>query len=468
MSKQALLFTSITLSASLAMGQTNEVPPKTEPVKQDLLAQALDIALEVDDDWTQPKLVREVANQYTSKGQSDRAFAAVERIEGNGRKARAYLETSDACHESHPEVASELLGRATKLTQQVEDGDTRATLYSFIGSNYFNIDLRYEAIETLTHAAESAETVSDDFKSCQHMSRIAACYARAGQTNEFEKVQNRCLEMAASMDESFSKVMVLSSVAKNYATLGQEERYEAIIRNIQGPEQQGAAWNLVTLQLADNGYLNRALQTSERITLPSSKNFALSRIAYQEAKQGNWEQALELADRIETPKEKARALTELAILSAEKKVGEQAIALLDDALLITENIKDTNERDNVLYLIINALNSTKQADRAAVITVRLENTSYYQHALANIAISHAQAGSFKKAFNTVEQLDHPMMKARALLGIAEAQTADPASATATLELALKENEKVEQTAFQVTMLVKADKILSSQQPTQEE
>ncbi|MDF7798862.1 hypothetical protein P4C99_05280 [Pontiellaceae bacterium B1224] len=455
-----LIIASVTLLAACAFSQINAVSAKSI-AERNLLAEALGLTLNVNDDWQQPKLVGEIASRYVLKGKKTVAMDALESIEPTSRKAHAFFETGSLCYEGDEKQADALMQRASELCADIDDPADRTTLFIWIGSHYFKNKREEAANYALVLASESAAKIEKDFERAKLECEIAHQYARAGETNAFNAAQTRAFNTATALPAQFLKNTALTAVAKNYATMGQHFKYEALLEGMNNPRR-----DLIALELAETQQFETAEKALARVTDPNAKAFAILIISQRLVEAGMWDEALVLADAIEVPAKQADCYIALAIKAAEEANElEKARELLDEALLLRDELeiqsdRDTiSTRDSVSYALVNGFCLVKQPDRAQEIAADINNLRYQKEAFANIAITQAKAGSYSMAFDMAEKLELPSTKTRALLGIAESQVDAPNSAKKTIALALRENSEVENVTFQIEVLMKADDIL---------
>ena len=216
---------------------------------------------------------------------------------------------------------------------------------------------------------------------------------------------------------------------------------ENIAGRIENAREHAMALVKVAGALARAGITDEALAVAERIEKPQERARALAGVVDALAQAGMTHEALAVAERIEKPQERARALA--GVVDALARAG-----ITDEALAVAERIEDRWERARALVGVAGVLVGVGDSDRARRVAEKAASTverieDPWDHmvavlgsagVLATVAGVLARVAGVlvgvgdsdrarrvaEKATSTVERIEKPRERARALVEVVDA------------------------------------------------
>jgi len=153
------------------------------------------------------------------------------------------------------------------------------------------------------------------------------------------------------IEDDLRKSFFLTSLATIYAKKGEVDKALETVDLIENDAFKESAFFTISKEFSESGKFELAIELTEQITDNSIKAMSLSEIAIGYTSDGQFDKAIALAKSINILYYKSFALVEIAL--REFKLGDttMALELLDQALIITDELKDNRKRRKLLTMI---------------------------------------------------------------------------------------------------------------------
>ncbi|MDB5312427.1 MAG: tolB 1, partial [Gemmataceae bacterium] len=257
--------------------------------------------------------------------------------------------------------------------------------------------------------------------------RVAQGQAGAGDTDSARETLRQSLALADALEGDTPRGMALREIATTRLRLGDVEEATAIAGKFHGESHRNHLLFLLAAQQAEAGDILGARKTAAAIT-DDQKDGAIEAAGRAEARAGDVEASRETADALKhQPLSRAGVLEELALAQARKGDRAAAAASLREALRLNDaTLADAKNRNGARAE--NAVRQARIGDVAgalrAAAALDFDTESGYPdraYALRHIAVEQAKQGDTPGSLKTLRDIPDDADRARALVGLAEAQ-----------------------------------------------
>jgi RNA polymerase sigma factor (sigma-70 family) len=341
----------------------------------------------LDDEQLQGHRLRDVARCQADIGDIEGALATAGSIPSPDERAGAVADIAAA------QAGAGRVAEARRTAQRITASKFRE------GDALRRIAIAQARAGDFGAAVGTLAAVTDSPRKPRYLAAIAAEQARTGDPVAARHLFDEAVRMADDLrgaERGEARDTVLTILAGTQAAVGRIEEAGRTADEITSARSRDEAWKRITAALAKRGDPKNALRTADRIGDQSSRAQALVGVVAGLARAKDLAKAQEVLETIRDDLWRVYALVELA--RGQSGVGrrDDAVRTLRDARQLAGQIRDNQ---------------------------RLENVAPY--ALANLAEELRAVGQEKEVLAWLDQQPSPLVKARALVRMAEGLVGPP-------------------------------------------
>jgi tetratricopeptide (TPR) repeat protein len=356
---------------------------------KEVFEQALKVMEKIEDEEKRVKVLKRIAKGMTKAGMFEQAL----KMTGEIKKA---CERSETLKEIVDEMAEAgMFEQALKVAEEIEGEEKRARALGAIAKGMAKAGMKKRAREIFHHALQVTKGIKLIRLQALSLWEIARMMATAGMTEWAEEVFEQALQIVKGIENEFARARDLTRIT----------------------------WAMADSKIEKGTLWQQALQIAEGLS-ELERAEELQVIAEGMAKAGVqdetlWQQALQIAEGIEDIRE-GTVITEVlrakaAIIEAMAKVG-----FFEQALKVTEKIKEIGLRKSALQVITSAMSEAGFFEQALRVAEKIEEAGSWSWALWGIAVAMAQMSLFDQALKVIEEIEIARLRASALNTIAKA------------------------------------------------
>jgi len=253
---------------------------------------------------------------------------------------------------------------------------------------------------------------------------------QAAQLDTVRKILTQAAEKATAIVDEHQRETILGLVAIDLADAGYLEAALATTELIERPEGRHAVWVPITRQLARRGEVEKAFYVLERIEDPTSRALALAQLATSRAWEGDISMALQIAHGIPPTEATAKvgALGEIGFVQARASDLVGAAMTFDQAEQAAAEEQDAGRRVELLSHLVAYRSSARDRPGAVTTARRVESEAdklpagkAEEKARGEVAGAKARAGEGAEAQVIASEIEDRSVRATALARVAAAQ-----------------------------------------------
>ena len=382
---------------------------------------ALATASAIANDWQRKNALMRIASGQADAGDPQGGRETAARIDNDMLRDQALAEmarrlAADGQMDEALEIADTMTSEARKAEALAFIAMARAGRKDWVGADY-----------TFEQARQAAVAVDNDAEKVRALTQIAEMQHLA--RNAIGTVRTLDLAQATleKMEPGLGRDNLLAELARIQARAGLVGEAFQTTEKIR--EERWQRWALMGIAeaQAESGDLQTASSTIGMIPDPpgeeySDKTFALSIVAQQQSNAGAFHEAIETVSRMPPGhSQRAHTLASIAFAQAWRGDTTDAQRTFRQALEETSLIEDAAMREQATRIVAGLLaraGNTSDALQAAR-TIQIEHER--SNAFSVIAHSQARRGDAPGALRWIAELDSPLLRASALLAVADAR-----------------------------------------------
>jgi tetratricopeptide (TPR) repeat protein len=292
------------------IGQACEEIAK-ELIKRDYIIEALNILQRLADsiDYCQSSILIELSCQLFSQNKIEDASLLIEKaincipcVCEVYEKSQKYLSIyTELIKQGKEEQAESIMQEALVFIQNIADYDEKSR-----SMQHFATEMVKQG--KIVSSIEYARGITDDFFKCAALEAISSELREQGNIEEASIVLEEALDSAWIIKKEKSKFLALKDISVELAKQGNIEKALECARTISNDSHKSSSLKSISRELAKQGKIEEALECAHGIIDDYRKNRALKEISTELINQGKLEEALECARSITDESDKGSAL----------------------------------------------------------------------------------------------------------------------------------------------------------------